>query len=82
MAISRVSPLPIKDAGNDPVGVMMGQPTNECDGVLVGPYRRWPRTWQRQFYFIECATLPSDCKMRSGFITLDFDGNLFNDGSQ
>ncbi|MGH7117718.1 MAG: hypothetical protein ACREFP_01755 [Acetobacteraceae bacterium] len=79
MATGRGTPLPIKDARNDAVGVIAGQAANERDRVLVGADGRRPRTWQRQVYFIECATLPADHKMHGGLVALDFDGDLFNE---
>ena len=81
MTISRGTPLPIEDTCNDAVRVMAAQPANERNRVLVSADSWRPRTWQRQVYFIDCATLPADHKMRSGFVALDFDGNLFNERS-
>jgi len=46
MTIGRATPLPIKDACDDAVGVIARQPANERNRALVGADGRRPRTRQ------------------------------------
>src|SRR5437764_4744204 len=59
MTICRGPLLPIEDASDHTIGVMGGEPAQQCDRVLVGAYGGRPRARQSEVDLVERAALPA-----------------------
>jgi hypothetical protein len=82
MAAGGPGALTVENAGDDRVGIMGGQPTNQSDGVFVGPHHWRIGARQTDFELGDRAAAPVQGEIGSELGSIDGDYDLFEQAAQ
>ena len=80
--VARLAPLAIEDAGDDGIGVMRGQATQQVDGVLGGADRRRVRARQGNIKLAQESAAPAQHQVGIGLLALNTQGDLLEQRTQ